>query len=935
MPGGEEERHVLELQNAQLRDAHAELEQSRHRYSDLYDKAPVGFLSLDGKGCIREINETAAGMLGWSPAHLTGKPLLPHIARSDRKTFLKHLWESRRSTGQVVATLRLLERDGIERHVQFATCRSKDSGNHSSWCRTAILDISEQHRAETALSASEAKFRLLAENMGEVFWFMELDPPRVTYVSPAFERIWGIPAAEVYAEPTVWENSIHPEDRQAATTAFNDWIRGEISVYLVEYRVLNPSGEIRWLADRGVILDYRDGHPLQLCGIARDITARKHAEEALAESAREMSAIVNGSLEGIVIADVETRRLVFGNAAFCSMVGVPAEELPEMTVDAVHPESEWPELHRQFQEIARGRRTRIKHAPLLHREGRVRLVDITASPLILKGRPSIVGILHDITELKQAEERFKSLMEAAPDALVIVNARGIIEMVNAQAVRLFDYAREDLVGQPLERLVPERFRDRHVELRVGYGAAPRARQMSPEKALSGRRRDGSEFPAEISLSPLETAQGKLIISSVRDISARMRAEQELRHAQFFAQSTLDAVPARLAVLDGSGTIVSANQAWQDFARDHAASICAAKPGTNYLTVCDAAANAGLDDGARFGNGIREVMGGSSPRFTMEYACHMPDELRWFVAYVTPFLGNGPHSVVIALVDINERKRAEEAIQRLNAELESEVEKRTAELRASNEELRRQIVIRRQLEEEILEISERERQRIGQDLHDDLGQQLAGIWCLSQVLENDLASRKSPEAKNAAKITHLLKDALALTRTLARGLHPVALKAGGLTAALEELAHRSAELFQVQCHCKGPPEAALELSTATHLFRIAQEAITNAVKHGHAGEIEIELSSNPRHTVLSVRDDGTGLPARALRRSGMGVRIMHYRANLIGGALNVQRNSSGTGTIVTCMIPTPPRSEPSTKGTNGHKSDQQTGKTTAKKSLHRR
>lgn len=233
-----------------------------------------------------------------------------------------------------------------------------------------------------------------------------------------------------------------------------------------------------------------------------------------------------------------------------------------------------------------------------------------------------------------------------------------------------------------------------------------------------------------------------------------------------------------------------------------------------------------------------------------------------------------------------------------------------------------ITDRRRLEEEILEISERERERIGQDLHDDLGQQLVGAWCMSQALAKSLTSCRSSEAPNAVKITTLLKESVALTRALARGLHPVALQSGGLAFALQELAQRTSGLFSVVCVCHCPPSLEVSGSTAIHLYRIAQEAVTNAVKHGKAREITIEISSNVHQTVLSVKNDGAPLRQPAAECHGMGLRIMRYRADVIGGSLNIQDNFPDPGVIIACAIPATACAKPPTASSHGHEDPQQ-------------
>lgn len=212
-----------------------------------------------------------------------------------------------------------------------------------------------------------------------------------------------------------------------------------------------------------------------------------------------------------------------------------------------------------------------------------------------------------------------------------------------------------------------------------------------------------------------------------------------------------------------------------------------------------------------------------------------------------------------------------------------------------------ITDRRQLEKELLNIEESVQQRIGHDLHDDLCQRLAGIEIMSQVLEQQLGSKSKVMAGRAAEISQLVRDAIGHTRALARGLSPVVMEVEGLTAALQQLAESTMSIFGVECVFRCPePVSVKNLSVATHLYRIAQEAVSNAMKHGEAQHIEIALVTTPERISLLVEDDGKGLPEPAPKRRGMGLRIMRYRAGVIGGSLVVQKRLEG-GTAVVCSL----------------------------------
>lgn len=209
---------------------------------------------------------------------------------------------------------------------------------------------------------------------------------------------------------------------------------------------------------------------------------------------------------------------------------------------------------------------------------------------------------------------------------------------------------------------------------------------------------------------------------------------------------------------------------------------------------------------------------------------------------------------------------------------------------------------RRLEREILEISEREHQRIGQDLHDDLCQQLVAIQYTAAAFKRDLLQAESRIADASAEIVELLKDAVVRTRQMARSIFPVRLDQAGLMSALQEMAEKSSRLFGIECRLNCMTPVLLEdLTTGTHLFRIAQEALSNAVRHGHATEVSIVLESEPHQLTLTIQDDGIGLPTVPVDCDGMGIHIMHYRSRMIGATLQIEGLPQG-GVAVRCALP---------------------------------
>ena len=223
------------------------------------------------------------------------------------------------------------------------------------------------------------------------------------------------------------------------------------------------------------------------------------------------------------------------------------------------------------------------------------------------------------------------------------------------------------------------------------------------------------------------------------------------------------------------------------------------------------------------------------------------------------------------------------------------------VRQRTEKLEQEIEGRKRLEKELLEAGEREQRRIGHDLHDSLGQHLTATALAGKVLAKKLTDKSLPEAAAADRVVALVEESIELTRKFARNLHPIELQANGLADALQNLAANISGAFNVGCRFEHSGSVVLAGHDAEiHLYRIAQEAASNAIRHGRARNVIVSLDAVGEKTMLTVTDDGAGLAADARTKKGMGLRIMEYRAGMVGATFDIQNLPAG-GTRAVCVL----------------------------------
>jgi PAS domain S-box-containing protein len=463
----------------------------------------------------------------------------------------------------------------------------------------------------------------------------------------------------------------------------------------------------------------------------------------------------------------------------------------------------------------------------------------------------------EVAHRRRAEEAnatYAAIVENSTDAIIGQKLDGTIVTWNKGAQSIFGYSADEACGRPVSILAPPEFMDE--TSRIVH--AIRRGETLPAFETERVRKDGTRIQIFLSISPIRDADGRIVGASriSHDITLRKRMEQALRESEAKARAILDTAVDAIITIDSAGNIESFNKA--------AERLFGYRP----------------DDVT--GHNVRMLMPepyrGQHDGYMQNYLRTGRPQIIGIGREVVAQRRNGttfPADLAVSEVQVGGNRRIFTGVVRDISE-------------------------RKQLEQEIIEISDREKRRIGQDLHDSLGQLLTGIGFKSKSLENKTAARGIPEAQTAKQIADLVTQAISQARGLARGLQPVEPKPLGLMNALTELCGSMKDLFRVSCIFKADqPIEVNDASTATHLYRIAQEACHNAIKHGRASHVFIELSrADGGGLVLVVRDDGVGFPDSSGVSKGMGLHTMRYRATMIGGAITIAPNESG-GTVIMC------------------------------------
>ena len=654
-----------------------------------------------------------------------------------------------------------------------------------------------------------------------------------------------------------------------------------------ENRNVAQDGRLVWVSSSATPLFGSDGAFLGYQGIDTDVTERKQAEEALRLSEAKYRQLHETMRDAFTTADMRGRLLEF-NPAFRKLTGYSAAELRQMTYRQLTPRK-WQIVEARIlkdQVLARGY-SDVYEKEYRRRDGTLVPVELRTI-LIRDATGKATGMwasIRDVTErkraetaLRQSESKYRLLFENMGDSFAAMDLQGRLIDCNPAFEKLVGYSRKEVLRLRLADITPKEWRA--VEAKAV--AQMRRRGYSKRFEKEYVRKDGTRVPVELQGSLIRDAQGRPagLWAIIRDVSERKRAETARRLAHDELERR---VRERTAELESSReALVQSEEQFRQMAENI----------QDVFWLIDAQTQDILYASPAFERMWKRPVGKNVARW---FTHIHPDDRERIVAAFQAGMKNGiPAMVTYRLI------WPDGSIRWIESYGSMVWDARGRPSRAAG--LHRDVTEQRRLEAEILQAAEAERQRIGRDLHDSLGQSLTAIGYLADAVREDLVRRQRPEAQDVRRLGRLIEKTAEQSHALARGLLLADVKRGGLAAALQELAFRTQELFGVACRYAGPAEIPpLDPNVAGQLYRIAQEAATNAAKHGQAPRIDVRLAPTRGGLLLSVRDAGKGLSLEKQTSSRMGLNIMRYRAGMIGATLEIA-SQPGRGTTVKCRLP---------------------------------
>ncbi|MCH7818713.1 MAG: PAS domain S-box protein [Candidatus Marinimicrobia bacterium] len=407
-----------------------------------------------------------------------------------------------------------------------------------------LQDITERKESEIELQESENSLKraLHLAQLGHWEWILRTDE---AILSDEYYEIFKLRKDEPYGTEEFLK-LIHPDDR-VEFLEIVEKSKGENRNHNTDYRIVLEGNEIKYIHSEWKVHKDSENIITRLEGTVQDVTERKIAETVLRESEEKLKLLMEKMPEGLAVSI--DGKIVFSNQENTKLFGYERDELLNMpAADFIHP-TDRERAGMRIKEIMEGAEEQYTQYRMIKRDGSVFSAEVYSRLIEFEGSPALLSMIRDITQRQAAEQQFRDLLESAPDGMVIANESGIIVRINTQTEKIFGYGRDELIGKKVEKLIPKNFHSKHKEHRKHFNSDPITRPMGAALELSGLHKDGHEIPIEISLGPLETPEGMLVIAAVRDISDKKELSDKLTNTLSTLQSIMNTTYDGIYVVD--------------------------------------------------------------------------------------------------------------------------------------------------------------------------------------------------------------------------------------------------------------------------------------------------------------------------------------------------------------------------------------------------
>ena len=724
----------------------------------------------------------------------------------------------------------------------------------------SMTDITELKKAEEEIKSSEEKRRFIMNAALDAIICMDTKG-LITFWNPQAEEIFGWHEAEVMGK-RLSEIIIPGEFREMHNNGIENYLNtGEAPVLnkLLELRAINR--QKKEFAVELTILPIKQGNEEFFCSFIRDITERKKAEEAIKESEEKYRTLVEQASDGIFIAD-NTGKFIIVNSSGCKMTGYTIEELKELTIYDLAETKDLAANPFNFEEMHRPQGVSSQRK-LLCKNGTVVDVEINAKFLSDK---RFIAFVRDISErkkaeeaIKESEEKYRTLVEQASDAIFISDTDGRFVTVNPSACKLSQYTEKEL----LQMTIFDFFIEEDIEKTpIQFDALKQGKTITSERVM--KRKDGGVNHLEITAKILN--DGKLL-SFVRDISERKKAQEEIIKEKNLSDSIINSLPGIFYLFNKQGKFLRWNTNFEKVSRYSAAEIKEMHP----IEFFDD------DEKNLLAEKINNVFSFGEDEVMADFFTKTKEKLPYYFTGIAIDY-EGERCLLGVGIDFSERAMAQE------------------EIRKTTEKLR-------ELTAHLLSVREEERKRIGREIHDELGQQLTAI-----KMDVSWIDKKMPEESDLIKnklrnIITLLDGSNQSIRRILSELRPGILDDYGLIEALEWLNTQFTSTTGITVKFKtSERELKLPEPLGTCIFRVYQEAFTNIARHAGAGKVVSSLTVAKGYITVIIEDDGKGFEAAAAQsKKSFGILGMKERVYAQSGTFE-QHSTLGKGSKVIIQLP---------------------------------